>query len=59
VAEKLLSYALGRRLEYFDRPAVRQIVRAAGADDYRWSAMILGIVQSPTFLRGKSQPVSD
>jgi hypothetical protein len=59
VAEKLLSYALGRRLEHFDRPAVRQIVRAAAADDYRWSSMILGIVQSPTFLRGKSQPVSD
>lgn len=59
VAEKLLSYALGRRLEHFDRPAVRQIVRAAAADDYRWSSMILGIVQSPTFLMGRSQPASD
>ncbi|MEX2303878.1 MAG: DUF1592 domain-containing protein [Bryobacterales bacterium] len=59
VAEKLLSYALGRRLEHFDRPAVRQIVRAAAANDYRWSSMILGIVQSPTFLRGRSQPASD
>ena len=50
VTEKLLAYALGRRLEYYDRPAVRQIVRAAAARDYRWSALILGIVNSPTFL---------
>jgi hypothetical protein len=53
VTEKLLAYALGRRLDYGDRPAVRQIVRAAAADDYRWSALILGIVNSPTFqMRG-------
>ena len=50
VTEKLLAFALGRRLEYSDRPAVRQIVRAAAARDYRWSALILGIVNSPTFL---------
>ena len=55
MTEKLLAYALGRRLEYYDRPAVRQIVRAAAADDYRWSSLILGIVNSPTFLmRGSS-----
>jgi mono/diheme cytochrome c family protein len=55
VTEKLLAYALGRRLEYYDRPAVRQIVRAAAADDYRWSSLIRGIVNSPTFLmRGSS-----
>jgi mono/diheme cytochrome c family protein len=50
VTEKLLAYALGRRLEYYDRPAVRQIVRAAAAHDYRWSSLIVGIVNSPTFL---------
>ena len=50
LTEKLLAYALGRRLEYYDRPAVRQIVRAAGAHDYRWSSLILEIVKSPTFL---------
>ena len=49
MTEKLLAYALGRRLEYYDRPAVREIVRAAAADDYRWSSLILGIVKSPTF----------
>ena len=50
VTEKLLSYALGRRLEYYDRPAVREIVRNAAAHEYRWSSIILGIVESPTFL---------
>ena len=49
VAEKLMAYALGRRLEYYDRPAVREIVRAAAADDYRWSAIVLGIVKSQAF----------
>ena len=50
VTEKLLAYALGRRLEYYDRPAVRQIVRDAAADGYRWSSLIVGIVKSPPFL---------
>ena len=50
VAEKLLAYAIGRRLDYYDRPAVRKIVRDAAASDYRWSSLILGIVNSPTFL---------
>jgi hypothetical protein len=55
VTEKLLAYALGRRLEYADRPAVRQIVRAAAAHDYRWSSLIIGIVNSPVFsMRGSS-----
>jgi mono/diheme cytochrome c family protein len=55
LTEKLLAYALGRRLEYYDRPAVRQIVRAAAAREYRWSSLILGIVKSPTFqMRGAS-----
>ena len=55
LTEKLLAYSLGRRLEYYDRPAVRQIVRAAGAQNYRWSSLILGIVNSPTFLMRGSQ----
>ena len=49
VTEKLLSYALGRRLEYYDRPAVRAIVREAAASEYRWSAIVSGIVRSPQF----------
>lgn len=55
VTEKLLSYALGRRLEYYDRPAVRKIVGHAAGQEYRWSSIILGIVKSPTFLRGTSR----
>jgi hypothetical protein len=49
VTEKLLAYALGRRVEYYDRPAVRQIVRDAEAQNFRWSSLILGIVKSPAF----------
>jgi len=50
VTEKLMAYALGRRIEYYDRPAVRKIVRDAAANQYRWSSLVLGIVQSPEFL---------
>ena len=50
VTEKLMAYALGRRLEYYDRPAVRAIVHDAASSDYRWSALIAGIVRSPAFL---------
>ena len=53
VTAKLMAYALGRRLEYYDQPAVRKIVRdaeAAGENDYRWSSIVLGIVESPSFL---------
>jgi hypothetical protein len=50
VTEKLMAYALGRKLEYYDRPAVREIVRDAAVQNYRWSAIIVGIVQSPSFL---------
>ncbi len=49
LTEKLFMYALGRELEYFDFPQVRAIVRGAAADDYRLSALVSGIVQSPAF----------
>jgi hypothetical protein len=49
VTAKLLTYALGRGLEYYDRPAVRDVVRGAADDEYRWSAIILGIVESVPF----------
>jgi hypothetical protein len=49
VTEKLLAYALGRKVEHYDRPAVRKIVRDAAADGYRWSSLIRGIVKSPAF----------
>jgi hypothetical protein len=50
VTEKLMTYALGRRLEYYDRPMIRAIVRDAAAQNYRWSALVVGIVKSPAFL---------
>ncbi|PYR38093.1 MAG: hypothetical protein DMF90_04525 [Acidobacteria bacterium] len=49
VTRKLLEYALGRSLEYYDAPSVRKLVRQAARDDYRWSSLILGIVQSAPF----------
>ena len=58
VTEKLMSYALGRRLEYYDQPAVRQIVERSEADDYRWSSIILGIVESPSFLMRTASDVN-
>jgi hypothetical protein len=49
VTRKLLEYALGRSLEYYDGPAVRQLMRDAARNDYRWSSLVLGIVQSAPF----------
>jgi mono/diheme cytochrome c family protein len=49
VTEKLLTYTLGRGIEYYDAPAIRGIVRGAAADDYRWSSLISGIVKSAPF----------
>ncbi len=56
LTEKLLIYALGRGLQYYDMPVVRQIVRDAEAKDYRFSAIVLGIVESAPFtMRVKSE----
>ena len=49
LAEKLLTYASGRGVEYYDMPVVRSIVRDAEKNNYRFSAIILGIVKSPPF----------
>jgi Protein of unknown function (DUF1592)/Protein of unknown function (DUF1588)/Protein of unknown function (DUF1585)/Protein of unknown function (DUF1587)/Protein of unknown function (DUF1595)/Planctomycete cytochrome C len=58
VTEKLMAYGLGRPIEYSDRPAVRKIVRGAAANNYRWSALVVGIVQSPAFLM-RSMPADN
>ena len=55
VAEKLLTYALGRGIEHYDRPVVRAIAGAAAEDDYRWSSLILGIVESTPFRMRRSE----
>jgi hypothetical protein len=48
-AEKLLTYATGRGVEYYDAPAVRTILRDAHAQDYRMSSIVLGVVKSQAF----------
>ncbi len=50
--EKLLAYAIGRGIETSDYPAIRKISRDAASQDYRWSAVIRGIVNSPAFRMG-------
>jgi len=54
VAQKLLTYALGRGIEYYDQPAIRGILRDAAPYDYRWSSMILGVVKSTPFQMRRS-----
>jgi hypothetical protein len=49
LTEKLLTYSLGRGLEYYDMPAVRKIVRDAAPDGYKMQALITGIVNSAPF----------
>ena len=49
VTEKLMTYALGRGVEYYDYPWIRRIVHQAEPSGYAWSSLIAGIVESPTF----------
>ncbi|MGE0702533.1 MAG: DUF1592 domain-containing protein [Vicinamibacterales bacterium] len=57
VADRLLAYAIGRGLSPVDRPAVRRIVREAAPERYRWSSLILGIVNSVPFqMRAAASP---
>jgi hypothetical protein len=49
VTEKLLTYALGRGVEYYDQPTVRKILRESAPNSYRWSDLIFGIVNSEPF----------
>jgi mono/diheme cytochrome c family protein len=51
VTERLMTYAVNRRLEYFDMPQVRAIVRGAAKDNYKLSSLILGVVNSDAFRR--------
>ena len=51
LTERLLTYALGRGVEYYDMPLVRSIVREAASNDYRFSSLIVGIVKSNAFQR--------
>ncbi|MEE8542993.1 MAG: DUF1592 domain-containing protein [Gammaproteobacteria bacterium] len=59
VAEKLLTYALGRGVEYYDSPTVREIVRQATRENYRWSSLILATVNSVPFQMRRSARQAD
>ncbi len=62
VTEKLMTYALGRELEYFDMPTVRSIIRNAEASEYRFSDLVRGIIFSDQFTRrikGGSEAMAD
>ena len=56
MTEKLLIYALGRGLESYDRPVVNQIVAGLAADQYRFSSLVLGIVNSVPFQERRAAP---
>ena len=55
VTEKLLTYALGRRIGYDDQPAIRAITAAAASDNHRWSSIILEVVKSMPFQMRRSE----
>jgi hypothetical protein len=57
--EMLMAYAIGRRVEYFDMPAVRQIVREAARDEYRLSSLILGVARSAAFRTALAEPAAE
>jgi mono/diheme cytochrome c family protein len=55
VTEMLLTYALGHRVEYYDMPYVRAILKESGKNDYHFSSLVLGIVKSPAFQRRRAE----
>jgi mono/diheme cytochrome c family protein len=58
VAERLLTYALGRGVEYPDMPVIRSIVRDAAANDNRFSALVMSVVESPPFQTSRKMELS-
>jgi hypothetical protein len=56
LAEKLLTFALGRGIEPYDAPAVRKIVRKAREEDFKFEAIIMGVVKSTPFQMRRSSP---
>jgi hypothetical protein len=58
LTQKLMTYGLGRSVEYFDMPTVRKIVRDSAKDNYKFSSIVLGIVKSPNFQMQRVPDVS-
>jgi hypothetical protein len=59
LTEKMMTFALGRKLEYADDPAVAQIVEQLAQDEYRFSSLVVGIVRSEPFRHAKSVALRD
>jgi hypothetical protein len=57
--EKMMTYALGRSVQYYDMPAVRRIVRTAGRDSFKFSDIVMGIVTSPSFQSSIVEPAAN
>ena len=57
--ENMMAYALGRRIEYYDMPAIRKIVDAAERDDYRMSSFVLGVVNSDAFQMRRAETITE
>ncbi|MGE0865135.1 MAG: DUF1592 domain-containing protein [Vicinamibacterales bacterium] len=55
--ERLMTYSLGRRVEYFDMPAIRKIMRDAAKSNHRFSAFVMGVVNSQAFQMSKAEAV--
>jgi len=53
--ENLMAYAVGRRVEYFDQPAIRAIAKAAEANQYKMSSFIIGVIKSDAFQMRRSE----
>ena len=57
--ENMMAYALGRRIEYYDMPAIRKIVDAAERNDYRMSSFVLGVVNSDAFRMRRAETITE
>ena len=53
--EMLMAYAIGRRVDYYDMPTIRRIVRAAAPRNYRMNELIMGVVTSPAFRTARAE----
>jgi hypothetical protein len=56
--DNLLAYALGRRVEYYDQPTIRAITKAAEANDYRLSSIVMGVITSEAFRMKRVEPAA-
>ena len=54
-----MVYAIGRRIEFYDMPSIREITRSAAVQDYRLTAFIMGVVRTPAFQMKRVEPLAD